>query len=173
MLTSSTSCGWCSKDDEIPSHHFSERNTCLLSSCCCCMEGDDNWLWIEVYIPIDQWFSEANLWCQYHLSWNKLWLWNISTKSIFETSLTTFLLKIKESANITSTAVPVGNILNDKWVEGGIVFFFYMLQQLLMFLVSTMQVNEIHVVSNTHFCQYPFSILWPEFLVVSDIALLC
>ncbi len=31
----------------------------------------------------------------------------------------------------------------------------------------------LHVVSNTHLCQYPFSILWPEFLDVSDITLLC
>ena len=29
------------------------------------------------------------------------------------------------------------------------------------------------VVSNTHLCQYPFSILLPEFLDVSDITLLC
>ncbi len=27
--------------------------------------------------------------------------------------------------------------------------------------------------SNTHLSQYPFSILWPEFLDVSDITLLC
>ncbi len=50
---------------------------------------------------------------------------------------------------------------------------FYGLQQLLIFLVPTMQENQLHVVSNTHFCQYPFSILWQEFLDVSDITLLC
>jgi hypothetical protein len=33
---------------------------------------------------------------------------------IFETPLTKNLLKIGESTNITSEAVPVGNILNDK-----------------------------------------------------------
>ncbi len=84
-----------------------------------------------------------------------------------------FLLKIGELINITSKAVPLGNILRDKWVKGEIIFFFYVLQQLLMFLVSTMLVNEIHVVFNTLFHQYPFSILWQEFLVVSDIALFC
>ncbi len=31
---------------------------------------DDNWLWIQVYLSIDQWFFEANLWCQYYLCWN-------------------------------------------------------------------------------------------------------
>ncbi len=36
-----------------------------------------------------------------------------------------------------------------------------------------MQMNYLHVVSNTHLCKYPFSILWPDFLDVSDITLLC
>ncbi len=81
ILSSLTSRSWCSKDDEISSHHFGERNTCLLSSRCCYMEGDNNWLWIQIYISVDHGFSKANLWCQYHLSRNKLWLWNISTKS--------------------------------------------------------------------------------------------
>ncbi len=40
-------------------------------------------------------------------------------------------------------------------------------------LVLTMQKNYLHVVSNTHLCQYPFSILCPEFLDISDITLLC
>jgi hypothetical protein len=35
------------------------------------------------------------------------------------------------------------------------------------------ELDTYHVVSNILFCQYPFSILWPEFLVVSDTALLC
>ncbi len=51
--------------------------------------------------------------------------------------------------------------------------YFFGLQQLLIFLVVTMQMNYLHVVSNTHLCQYPFSILWPEFLGLSDITLLC
>jgi hypothetical protein len=33
---------------------------------------------------------------------------------IFQTPLTIFLVKIGESTNITSKAVPLGNILNDK-----------------------------------------------------------
>ncbi len=52
-----------------------------------------------------------------------------------------FLLKIGESMNITSKAVPLGNILSDKGVNGNVNFFFYVLQQLLMFLVPTMQEN--------------------------------
>ncbi len=31
---------------------------------------DDNWLWIQVYLFIYQWFFEANLWCQYYLCLN-------------------------------------------------------------------------------------------------------
>jgi hypothetical protein len=60
---------------------------------------------------------------------------------IFETPLTIFLLKIGESTNITSKAVPLGNILSDKYINGNINFFLYVLQQLLMFLVPTMQEN--------------------------------
>ncbi len=41
------------------------------------------------------------------------------------------------------------------------------LQQLLIFLVPTIQNNYLNVVSNTHLCQYPFSILWPEFLDIA------
>ncbi len=80
MLSKLARSNWYSKDHEISSHHFSDGNTCLLSSCCCCLEGDNNWLWIQVYLSIDQWFFEAKLRCQYYLCWNKLWLWNISTK---------------------------------------------------------------------------------------------
>ncbi len=36
---------------------------------------------------------------------------------------------------------PIRNILNDKWVNGDNIFFFYMLHQLLMFFVLTMQEN--------------------------------
>ncbi len=92
---------------------------------------------------------------------------------ILKYPLTIFLLKIRQSMNITSKVVPLGNILTDKWVIGNINFFFYVLQQFLMFLVPTMQESEIHVVSNTHFRQYQFSILWQEFLGISDVALLC
>ncbi len=62
-------------------------------------------------------------------------------QTIFKSPLTIFLLKIGESMNITSKAVPLGNILSDKWVNGNINFFFYVLQQLFMFLVPTMQEN--------------------------------
>jgi hypothetical protein len=59
----------------------------------------------------------------------------------FETPLTIFLLNIGESTNKTSKAVPLGNIFNDKLVNGNIIFFFYVLQQLLMLLVPTIQEN--------------------------------
>ena len=69
--------------------------------------------------------------------------------------------------------------LKDKWVDWHITLsintFIYLfgLRQLSIFLELTMQKNFLHVVSNTHLCQYPFSILLPEFLDVSDITLLC
>ncbi len=53
------------------------------------------------------------------------------------------------------------------------LIFFFRLWQLLIFLVLTMQKNYLHVVSNTHLCKYPFSILLPEFLDVSYTTLLC
>ncbi len=42
---------------------------------------------------------------------------------IFIIPWTIFLLKIGESTNITSKAVPLGNILCDEWVNGNIIFF--------------------------------------------------
>jgi hypothetical protein len=42
---------------------------------------------------------------------------------IFVIPWTIFLLKIGESTNITSKAVPLENILSDKWVNGNINFF--------------------------------------------------
>ncbi len=57
---------------------------------------------------------------------------------IFKTPWTIILLRIGES-NITSKAVPLGNILSNKWVIGNINLFFYVLQQLLIFLVLTIR----------------------------------
>ena len=96
-----------------------------------------------------------------------------------QNSIEIHLLKIGESMNIIPQEVPLGNILSDKWVDWHITLHMYTfiyflgLRQLLIFLELTMQKNFWHVVSNIHLCQYPFSILLPEFLDVSDITLLC
>ncbi len=91
---------------------------------------------------------------------------------IFEYPLTIFLLKIGESMNITSKAVPLGNnfyVISESMET--LINFFTCCNSFWCFWYQPGELNTCGF--QYPFCQYPFSILWQEFLGVSDIALLC